>query len=439
MFDPIRDHTIPHSQDPVSSYWYHTDNIIKTEPLNKNIQVDVAVVGSGYTGLNCALRLKQLGIKSVAVLEANQIGWGCSSRNAGFVLPGTGRLSYSELVQRFGKESALSIHENYLQATDYLKEIATNHNIDATEAGYIKLAHSKNWYKKLVSSANYLKNEFNYEVDEISLSELNRCYVSHKKAYGALRYQNGFGINPLKLVNVYANQNLAVGTNLYSETPVLSMTKLSNGHQLNTPNGNVTADRVVLASNGYTTKNLNQSLASSILPVLTSVIVTRPLTPSELEASNFKTHQVMMDTRELKYYYRLLPDNRILFGGRSAVTGKAADEPKYKLRLLTELKNSFTGLNELTIDYDWTGWISVSLDQMPHMHGSKDNIYYSTGYCGSGVSYAAFAGRQLAEMIVNGATTNPFCSPLPKFPMPTFRRLGQTMFYQYGRLKDRLG
>jgi glycine/D-amino acid oxidase-like deaminating enzyme len=439
MFDPIKSKHIPFQQQPIKSYWNSTEPLLATKALHSDIETDVAIVGAGYTGLNCALELAKSGVSDVTVLDANSIGWGCSGRNAGFVLPGTGRLSYKQLVDKYGKDKAIELHEGFIKATDDLSILAHSYDIDKTENGYLKLAHSKKWFDKLNESAHYLSTEFNYDVEAYSKEELDGTFVVHNKAYGGIRYKNGFGLNPAKLANVYANLCLERGIQLFSNTPVLSITKQNDKHVLITPTSKVTARKVVLASNGYTTKSLGKTLSGSILSVLTSVIVTRPLNKRELEESQFQTHQVMMDTRELKYYYRLLPDNRILFGGRSAISGSQASNPKYKLRLLEELKSSFVGLNNLTIDFDWNGWISVSLDQVPHIHGTQEGIYYSTGYCGSGVSYTAYAGKQLANLIVNGPSANmPFNSPLPKFPFPRFRRAGQAMYYQFGRLKDSL-
>lgn len=438
-YDPFIDKSIPNFQDASNSYWHSTDSTITTNELEKNIDADIVIVGSGYTGLSCAMELAENGTTNVHVIEANSIGWGCSSRNAGFVLPGSGRLSYQQLVKRFGKVGALNLHEQYLAAIELLKTriSLSKANIDQTEKGYIKLAHSKNWFEKLSASAAYLERNFDYRVETIKASQFSKDFVKHNKAYGAIRYDNGFGINPLKLINSYAQSCLQSGVSIYSNSPLENLKKLPNGRfELSTPQGSIKADKVVLATNGYTPSGLNTPLNGRILPVLTSVIVTRPLSVDELEASGFKSHQVMMDTRELKYYYRLLPDNRILFGGRSAITGKEAQNPIYQQRLLRELKASFPGLENLTVDFNWQGWISVAYDQMPHVYKTDDNLFYATGYCGSGVSFSGWAGKQLADLVLERNINSPLFSELPKFPFAPFRRVGQRFFYQYGRLKD---
>lgn len=439
MYDPFVDKLIPSHQPSTDSYWQTTAQAINTNEVHNDLNTDVTIIGAGYTGLSCAIELAQSGISNIAVIDANHIGWGCSSRNAGFVLPGSGRLSYQELVQRFGKADTSNLHEQYMSAISLVERRVANLSgqADRTETGYLKLAHSKAWFTKLINSADYLKNNFDYEVEVIDREHFNNNYVNHEQVYGAIRYKNGFGINPLKLINHYAHLASELGVRVYSNSPALQITKTDKGlHQVITPNGVIRSQKLVIATNGYTPKALNSPINGKILPVLTSVIVTRPLTQSELQQSNFKTHQVMMDTRELKYYYRLLPDNRILFGGRSAITGKASSNPKYKIRLLNELKASFPGLNSVTIDYAWSGWISVAFDQMPHIFKTNDNIFYATGYCGSGVSFSAWAGKQLSDLICEHNVSSPLITELPTFPFAPLRRLGQRFYYQYGRFKD---
>ncbi len=441
IYDPFIEKQIPSHQPSTDSYWQSTEKSKTNSTLTCDSQSDVVIIGAGYTGLSCAMELAQQGQSNVTVIDANHIGWGCSSRNAGFVLPGSGRLGYQQLVSRFGQAATHNLHGQFLSAIELLESRLSTlaGQADKTEKGYLKLAHSKNWFNKLTNTADYLQKEFNYDVEVIDKAAFNRDYVNHSKVFGAIRYTNGFGINPLKLVNHYADLATNLGVKIYTNTPALEITSPTlqhKAHVITTPTGTITADKLIIATNGYTPKGLDTPVNGKILPVLTSVIVTRPLTEKELTESNFISHQVMMDTRELKYYYRLLPDNRILFGGRSAISGKAAKHPKYQQRLLTELKSSFYGLDNLTVDYGWNGWISVSFDQMPHIYKTPNETYYATGYCGSGVSFSAWAGKQMADLVMEKSVDSPLLTPLPNFPFAPFRRMGQRFFYQYGRLKD---
>lgn len=445
MYDPFIDRQIPSDQPTSDSYWQSTASIYKASRLDQEIETDVVIIGGGFTGLCCAISTTQGSNSSVVVLEANNIGWGCSSRNAGFVLPGSGRLSYQQMESRYGLEQAQVLHQQYMDAISLVEKrvSAISDHADKTEKGYLKLAHSSKWFDKLQHSADYLAKHFDYEVETFDSTSFKEQFVDHNKVFGAIRYKNGFGVNPLKLVNHYASLALNNNVQLFEHSPVIDIhTDKQAGsylHTIKTSKGSVRAKKVVIATNGYTPKGLPTPLSGKILPVLTSVIVTRPLTSEELKRANFLSHQVMMDTRELKYYYRLLPDNRILFGGRSAISGKASNDPKYQQRLLAELKETFVGLEKVSLDYVWSGWISVAFDQMPHLFRTSDDIFYATGYCGSGVSFSSWAGDALGKMINEESFQSPLLTELPRFPFSPFRRLGQRMFYQYGRLKDALG
>ena len=432
------DKNLTSNQAPAQSYWQTTTEQLTFSQLSGSNNDDVVIIGGGYTGLSCAIHLAKQGIKNISLIEANTIGWGCSGRNAGFVLPGSGRLSYQQLVSRFGQNNATKLHHDYLAAIDLVESLnqETHKGIDRCEQGYLKLAHSSKWLTKLQHSADYLAREFDYDVEFIDKQRLKNDFVDHQNAAGAIRYRNGFGINPLKLVNSYALYAQSLGVKIFDHSAVSHIESTNSGHIIATDSGQIKTDKLVVATNGYTTSGLGSPLSNKILPVLTNVIVTRPLTSNELKDSNFKTHQVMMDTRELKYYYRLLPDNRLLFGGRGAISGKDANHPVYQQRLLNEIKRSFVGLNDIKVDYNWIGWIAVSYDQMPHIYKTDNNIYYASGYCGSGVSFSAFAGKQLADYISQGDIDSPLKTDLPKFPFAPLRRVGQRLFYQYGRVKD---
>jgi glycine/D-amino acid oxidase-like deaminating enzyme len=312
-------------------------------------------------------------------------------------------------------------------------------DVERQPNGYLKIAHRPKYYDRLKHTADYMSKHFGYHVTPLTKGQLSEQYVDHKEAHGALLYEQGYGIHPLKLVLAYHQLTQQQGIDVYTNSPVTNWSKVGGLHQLTTPQGTVTAKKVVCCTNGYTPAGFHQSLDKRFLPVLTSVIVTRPLTQQELHESRFFTSQVMMDTRQLKYYYRKLPDQRILFGGRGAITGKQADSPIYHERLLSALKQSFPALHQITTDYHWSGWISVSLDDIPHIHQSEDNVFYSSGYCGAGLSFSTQAGKRLAQKVAGDTATHKIpmlTTPLPRFPLSPFRRIGQGLFYEWGRIKD---
>jgi glycine/D-amino acid oxidase-like deaminating enzyme len=439
MYDPLLTTAIPSHQPYPDSYWRSTiDNPRHFSAIDSAKTTDVVVIGGGYTGLTCAYQLAQRYQRNVVLLEANDIAWGCSGRNGGFVLSGTGRLSIAAIEKRFGRDIALKMHKEYETAISWTNELIDLGKIacEPQRFGYLKVAHKKAKVNELKQQAHYLQQQFNSDVRFIDAKELS-SYIKLNQGFGALYTPHNFAVNPLKLSLGYADLAQQAGVELHCNSPVIGIEDVASHLNVITPSATIRCKKVVIASNGYTPKQFHTSVANRTLPVLSSIIVTRPLTAEELTSCGFSQPLQAMDTRELKYYYRLLPDNRILFGGRGAIRGKNANNPIYKQRLMAALKNTFTGINDVTTDYFWSGWISVSLDDLPRIW-AENNVYYSQGYCGSGVSFSGLAGKRLAEKVMGELDTQLpiYASPLKTFPMAPMRRIGQWGFYQWGRFKD---
>ena len=412
-------------------------------PIQSDMDTDVVIIGGGYTGLTSALFLaREHGIKPV-VLEANQTGWGASGRNAGFVLRSTGRLGAQAMINRWGLETAKRVIAEFHGGIETVRQLIDEGNIECERQpeGFLKVAHRPDKMRSLEAQAVQLKEVFNYPVEVLDADTLRRDYMHNVEACGALRFPDGFGIQPLKLAHGIHRMAREAGAIIHTGSPVTSWEEIDGWHCLQTPGGLVRAKKVICASNAYTPKKLHPLIHNRTLPVLTSVIVTRPLTESELDATSYQTREGIMDTRLLKYYYRLLPDNRILFGGRGAIRGKDAELPVFRDRLMAALKRGFPPLKDLTYDHAWGGWITVSLDDVPRVYQVDDggSIFTATGYCGCGLAYSMQAGRRLAEKvagITEGHDIPVLSSPLKKFPLPAFKRVGQFAYYQYGRVRD---
>ncbi|WP_274620728.1 NAD(P)/FAD-dependent oxidoreductase [Colwellia maritima] len=354
-------------------------------------------------------------------------------------------MPYSTMQQKWGEEVMRGIYHEMCAGVDTVNSlISEGIDCDQQAAGYIKVAHKPSMFTLLRSQAKLQQQMFGYDVQVLSKEALHENYMADENAYGAIRYQDGFGINPLKLAWGYQKLARQAGAKVHTSTPVsLVSTQVDKSILLTTPKGTVKAKKVVIATNGYTPKGFHPLITNRTLPVLSQIIVTDPLSAEQLAACNFLTSNVVMDTRALKYYYRKLPDNRILFGGRGAITGKNADDPYYAQRLLAVLKTSFPALGNLNIAYAWSGWICMALDDLPHIYqgkkgGAEENVFYAMGYCGSGVSFSVQAGKRLAEKVAGKTLPNLplYTKPLPKFPFAPLRRVGQWGYFHYGKFKD---
>jgi len=442
MYDPLHDLSPGCGEQYPNSYWASISGQAPEDDgkLAQDLEVDVAIIGAGYTGLSCALHLaRDHGIKA-HVFEANKTAWGCSGRNAGFILKSSGRKSYAAMQKQWGEEVMRGIYNEMCAGVETVNNlIAEGIDCDVQENGFIKVAHKANKLTELVELARLQKDRFGYDVQILSKEELHQNYMADQNAYGAIRYQDGFGINPLKLAWGYQKLARVEGVKIHTASPVTNWFDEQKQQRLITPNGEVRAKKVVIATNGYTPKGFHSLTQNRTLPVLSQIIVTEPLSDEQIQACNFLTSNVVMDTRALKYYYRKLPDNRILFGGRGAITGKGAEDPYFANRLLSVLKTSFPALKNINIANAWSGWICMALDDLPHVYQNESNsVFYSMGYCGSGVSFSVQAGKRLADKVAGKDVPDLplYNRALPKFPLAPLRRVGQWGYFHYGKIKD---
>src|SRR5699024_4584863 len=167
------------------------------------------------------------------------------------------------------------------------------------------------------------------------------------------------------------------------------------------PGGTVRAKRVAVATAAYAPRSLHPRLKDRLMPIMSNSIVTRVLNDSELEAIGAKKLSPLTDTRTLRHYYRMLPDNRLQIGSRAAITGKDAANPAHLNALKEGMARKFPVLRGIELDYSWWGWVDVSHDMMPRITNIPDlpNAAYALGYGGNGVMYAAQAGRRMAQLL----------------------------------------
>ena len=444
-YDPLVATYPGHGQDYAPTYWAATAGTPPADdgPIIEDVDVDVAIIGSGYTGLTTAIFLAQEhGIKA-SVLEANRVSWGCSSRNGGQAQAASGRLTRSQWVKKWGLDTARRMHHEILEGFSTFKHLLKSGEIDCEQqpGGHLYIAHRAKALKVLEAEAEVLRDKFDYPARMLSAAELRENYVKEAEAAGALHEPEGIGVHPLKLAYGYLRMARNLGAKVHPSSPVIGWEKKGGVHHLRTPGGVVRARAVAVATGGYTSQGLTPNLKNRCMPVLSNALVTRPMTSAEKDACNFKTTEVITDTRTLRYYYRKLPNDRVQIGSRSSITGKDAQNPRHLKLLIDGLHSKFPALKGIDIDYSWWGWVDVSHDMMPRVYQPKSNerVVYALGYGGNGVMYSAQAGRRMAQQIAGKGEDLDlpiFNSPLPDHPLAPFRRLGQAMLYRWYYLRD---
>jgi glycine/D-amino acid oxidase-like deaminating enzyme len=441
-FDPLVAATPGCGQAYPPTYWAATAGPPPEDdgPVDRDLDVDVAIIGGGFTGLACALFLaREQGIRAT-VLEANRAGWGCSGRNGGQGQLASGRLKRSQWIARWGKDVALRLHAEILEGFETFRDLVAAIDCDPQPGGHLLVAHRAKSMHVLRAEARTWKDVFGYEAEILDRAQVHARFVRDEDAAGAMHEPAGIAVHPLKLLYGYARLARAGGAKLHPASPVTRWESEGEVHRLTTPGGTVRTKCVAIATGGYTSQSLHPALRSRIMPILSNSLVTRPMTAAQVEACNFATREPITDTRTLRFYYRRLPDDRLQIGSRSSITGADAANPKHLKVLVDAIDRKFPPLAGIGIDHSWWGWVDVSHDMMPRIFRTdpRQQVFYALGFGGNGVSYSAQAGRRMAQLLAGKALPRLpiFESGLPGHPFAPFRRLGQRMLYRWYYLRD---
>ena len=432
---------------PVNSYWEDTSKEnFNLEKLTKNINCEIAIIGGGYTGLLCAINLIENYNLDVILLEAGKVGWGASSRNGGFCSFPPIKTSFKRLQKIYGKEETKKFFQNAVEGSNYTKNIISNYNIDCDvtgESNFI-VAHHPNKFKQIKEQAEIYKNEFGIQTEIYSKEEFNNIGHGGTEQFGALSYKPGFAINPLKFVNGIAKYALSKKLKIFEHSFVDKIDKINGSYNLKTKEGSVNAKKIVVATNGFYQEGLVPQLNGRILPVISNIIVTRQLTKDEIDLHNFKTFSPIANTKNLLYYYRKLPDNRILFGTRGDFIG--SDQSNFVRSKIMEnfFKNIFPSWLNISIDYNWRGLIAMSQKLTPSIGKIKnEEIYYGFGYHGVGVASAPWTGKELSKLVYSSNSKNLNISKIykglpKKFIFPKLRIFYFRLAVLFYNIKDKL-
>ena len=371
--------------------------------------VDVAVVGGGYCGLSAARILAKRGV-NVAVFEAETFGWGASSRNGGMVLTGM-KLPVPTLVKRYGREAVRRMYAASLESIDCVEQILCEENIDCnfSRCGHLEVACKQSHFDGYEESAALIKREFNHELRMVPKSEL-RAEIGSHIYFGGMLDETSAGLNPARYVAGLARAARHAGASLYDRTRVTSVEPEKNNgarkFRLQTSKGAVTAREVILATGAYTTE-ATPALRKKIIPIGSYIIATEIL-PADLARELSPRNRMIYDSKHFLYYYRLTPDNRMLFGGRAAFFPETENTVRRSAEILRRgMIGVYPQLHGVKVDFVWGGTLDFTLDVMPHA-GKLDGMYFATGFAGHGVAAATWFGAKLAGLICGDPNHIPF-------------------------------
>ncbi|MBV8053110.1 MAG: FAD-binding oxidoreductase [Acidobacteriaceae bacterium] len=398
------------------NYWLETASIPAGEVSPLPDSVDVAIVGSGVTGLSAARALARRGA-SVAVLEAETLGWGASSRNGGMVLTGM-KLPVPTLISRYGREKVQRMYAASIASIDCVEQIVQEEQIECnfSRCGHLEVACKQAHFDGYAKSADLIEKEFNHKLRVINRSGL-RDEIGSNIYYGGLVDEVSAGLNPARYVAGLASAAKRAGACLFDHTRVESAQReSSNGLQkfrVRTRRGSLIAKEVLLASGAYTT-TASPALRKKIIPIGSYIIATEVLSDSlsrELSPKN----RMIFDSKHFLYYYRLTPDRRMLFGGRAAFFPETEDTVRKSAEILRlGMIGVYPQLRDAKVEFVWGGTLDFAFDVMPHT-GRVGGLYYSVGYAGHGVAIGTYLGTKLAGVI----SGEPNDIPFDAIPFPT--------------------
>ena len=418
-------------------WWDETITAPDWPVLRGDLSVDVAIVGGGFTGMSAALHLAEAGV-SVALLEAQTPGWGASGRNGGFCCLGGARLSETAMTRQYGAHAAAQYWQTEQDAVDLVDGVLARLDLDVDRhsKGETQLAHNARAMAGLRRKADAGKGAVLTEAMDLAEQGLNGPF------HGALTTPVGFGLNPRKYLFGLADAAQKAGAQLFQNSPVQALGRKKQGHIVSTPRGRVTCDTLLIATNGYSSDDLPEWLAARYMPTQSAVLVTRPLTDSELNAQGWTSDQMAYDTRNLLHYFRLMPDRRFLFGMRGGLLSSAWSERRVNARVRGDFDAMFPAWKDVESPNHWSGMVCLSRNQVPFVGPVPDRsgMFAGLAYHGNGVAMGSYCGRLLGDLALGRAPDGRYPAPMRhqmgRFPFGRARRVVLPPLYAWLKLLD---
>lgn len=427
----------------LEAYW--TDSAPAFQPKARDLpaQVDVAVVGGGFTGLSAALALAKRGA-SVAVLEAGvRVAAEASGRNGGHVNNGLA-VDYAEVAARVGVERARAWYHAYDAAVDAVERVVRDEAIacDFARRGKLKLATKPAHLEALTRSAERLVADGVDTDVQILHGARVRAEVASERFVGGLLYKRSGQMHMGRFAAGLAQAAERHGAQIHTATCVQRLERLGGGqaHRVHTSRGTLRAQQVLLANGaarhgGYGSFGW---LRRRIVPIGSFIIVTEPL-GEERALALLRERRSYTTVANIHHYFRLSPDHRLVFGGRArfAVSSPTSDAKSGDI-LRAGMLETFPQLQGVRIDYCWGGLVDMTQDRLPHA-GERDGLFYSNGYSGHGTQMSVLMGERMAAVMAGDAAANPWQGrswpAIPGHVGPPWFLPAVGLYY---RLKDRL-
>ncbi len=413
---------------PPSLYAETARPAVDTPPLDGDRRVDVCVIGGGFTGLSAALHLAESGV-DVVLLEAQEPGWGASGRNGGQVNPGL-KHDPDQVVADFGADLGGRMVALSGDAPNVVFRLIERHQIacDALQSGTLRAAfHARDAMAVRKTAEQCIRRGMPVEMLE---GDAARQATGTGRYVGAMLDRRGGQVNPLGYARGLAQAAMQAGVAVHGATPALAVSRNGRAWHVRTPTGTVQADKLVLATNGYT-DDLWPRLRRSIVPVYSAIVASEPVPDGIMP-----TRSVLYETGRVTVYYRLDRGNRLLMGGRSHQ--RDISEPRELQYLIDYAARLWPTLRGARWTHAWSGQLAVTFDHYPHVHEPDESVLVCLGYNGRGVAMSTAMGPQLARRVMGGDIDMPITT-LKEIPFHGLWRSAVKARVAYGRIRDFLG
>jgi len=402
-----------------SPYWWQ-DQPQYSNSNDVPKKADIVIVGAGYTGLSAALTLSQAG-RNVVVLDAEEIGFGASTRNGGMLGSGH-KISTDQATRQYGSKIAAQIHEEANASLAFTTNLIKENNIDCELqiCGRLRTAWTPQDHIDMSKNLEKLKaiESFNSNMIE---PELMPNSIKTDLYFGGQFYEDHGAVQPRKFHYGLLQIALKAGAKVFGKSTVTKVKPVSKdtdiGFKVFISNTTIQCDQVLMATNGYTQPSLSKHLSRRILPIPSYIITTEDIGVERVQSLLPGGH-CMVETRKRYCYYRATPcGRRIMIGTRAAMHSITAEQALPTLRkMLIEI---FPSLVDVEISHCWTGYTGFSFSKLPSL-GYDQGIYHALGYCGNGVAMAPYLGHKAALKLLHPSENHSVFEKTPLLTRPYY-------------------
>lgn len=360
--------------------------------------IDVVVVGAGFTGLAAALTLARAG-RSVLVVDAGVPGIGASTRNGGQVGSGNQKFRVRTLIEMKGERKAVAMLREGVEMLDGIERLVRDEAIDCAfeRCGRFRGAMRPEHYEAMARDMEDLRRFAGVEFDMVPKAG-QRSEIGTDRFHGGSLLPQDASLHPGRYHAGLLRRVREAGALVAGNAAVRDIVPDGQGHLVRFDGQDVRARDVIVATNGYT-KNVGSYFSKRIVPIVSSQIATGPIAQERFDAV-FPKRRVFGNSNRVFFYFRPAPgENRIVWGGRSNHVARRGSAASFR-HLARDLVDTFPDLGDVPVSHAWSGLIGYTFDEFPHLGRSPDGVHFAMGYCGTGVSRSTHFGRKIALQLL---------------------------------------